>query len=382
MFWKIIGRQMLQKRMMTLMLFALMTMLVSLFVYIQNTTAYANRSMQLIMKNMGLNQFLAPAHENPMKVYLCSEDQVLFPEAVAVQMAQETRLLSKYYVALLQKRWVLDDTEVIVSGIRPLSRPDESKEKASMVKSVPSGEVRLGGIAAELLNRKVGDRLTLNGQSFRVGQVLAEKGTLEDCRVYLSLAAAQKMLGAEGQIHSILSFECLHVGGTLDHIHAFQRDALQELFPHYRQYNIDSIAQGRYYARRMTTGYLGCLSVVIMLIAILVVALCGFQDVNDRKYETGVLISMGVGYGYISSLYIVKILLLSLLASVAGYGIGAYLSVGLTTPFLVTNTHHVAISWVNLPTTVLAGMGVALLGQLLPIARLFKLDPHTILAED
>jgi ABC-type antimicrobial peptide transport system permease subunit len=79
---------------------------------------------------------------------------------------------------------------------------------------------------------------------------------------------------------------------------------------------------------------------------------------------------------------LIKILIISLFASTVGYVVGAHLSVWLNTSFLITNTQQVAIDWNPLPATVLASMGVALLGQLLPIIKLLGMDPQTILTGD
>jgi len=51
-----------------------MTSLVTLYVYLRNTNQFANRSMQLIMKNMGHNMLILPEEANPYDVYLCTED--------------------------------------------------------------------------------------------------------------------------------------------------------------------------------------------------------------------------------------------------------------------------------------------------------------------
>ncbi len=382
MFWKIIYRQMAQKWPMTTMLFAVMAMLVSLYVFIMNTNRFANRSMQLVMKNMGLNQLLMPAQENPLEVYLCTENQKLFPEAVVETLAGNTDLLSKYYVAMLQQRIKLGGAEVVLSGIRPVKRSDETTEKAGLVKAIPPGQVRLGCVAAERLERQAGDMLSIYGETFRIGKVVPERGTLDDCRVYLSLAAAQRILGAKGQINAIHSFECLHVGGSLENIHNYQQDKLHDILPGYRQYNVSSVAEGRYHARNMTRKYLYYIIGTISIIAILIIAINGFQDVAERRYETGVLISMGAGYGYVAGLYLIKILFIATLASIVGFVVGGYLSVWLTSPFLIANTRHISILWNQLPKTVLISGGVALLGQLPPIVKLLRMDPCILLTED
>lgn len=373
---------MAQKWNMTLLLFMVIAILVSLFVFITNTNRFAVRSMQLIMKNMGPNQVLVPAGENPLHVYLCTEEQQLFPEAMLESMASDTALLSKYYLGMLQQRIRVGDVEVVLSGIRPVKRLDETSEKHSLVKPVHAGQVRLGSEAAALLNLGTDDTFTLGSVAFTVERVLPVRGTLDDCRVYLPLPAAQEFLKTGRQINVVYSFECLHLGGALEDIHAYQRERLQKMFPDYRQYNITSIAQGRYYARRMTEKYLYYLVSAITLIAVMVIAISGFQEVTERKYETGVLISMGAGYGYISSLYLVKILIISVLAAAAGFLIGGTLSVKLTAPFLITNTRHITLLWGNLPKTVIMSGGVAVLAQLLPIIKLLRLDPCAILTEE
>ena len=91
---------------------------------------------------------------------------------------------------------------------------------------------------------------------------------------------------------------------------------------------------------------------------------------------------MGAGYGYIAGLYLIKILLISTFASVVGFVVGGYLSVWLTSPFLITNTQQISILWNQLPKTVLISEAVALLGQLFPIVKLLRMDPCTILTED
>jgi hypothetical protein len=382
MFWKIIGRQMAQKWSMTLLLFLVVSILVSLFVFITNTNSFAVRSMQLIMKNMGLNQVLMPAGENPLHVYLCTDGQQLFPEAVLEKLAGNTELLSKYYVGMLQQRMQIGDGEVILTGIRPVKRPDETLEKSSMVNPVPPAHARLGRTAAAQLNLRAGDPFTLGSASYAVDKILPERGTLDDCRVYLPLPAVQEFLGTGRQINAVQSFECLHVGGPLEDIHAYQQGLLNDVLPGYRQYNVTSIAQGRYYARRMTEKYLYYIGGAIMLIAAMVIAISGFQEVTERKYETGVLISMGAGYGYITGLYLVKIVLISALAAVVGFWIGGSLSVRLTAPFLMAQTQHIVILWENLPNTVFMSCGVAVLAQLLPIIKLLRLDPCAILTEE
>ena len=146
--------------------------------------------------------------------------------------------------------------------------------------------------------------------------------------------------------------------------------------------NVDNIAKGRYHARIMTDKYQYYLLGIVAVITILVFIITGFQEVVERKYETGVLIAQGADYSYIISLYLCKSFIISFVAAVVGFIIGGSASVILTTPFLITNTTEVAIIWGNLPSTILLICSVALFAEFIPMVKLVRMDPCMILMEE
>jgi ABC-type antimicrobial peptide transport system permease subunit len=108
----------------------------------------------------------------------------------------------------------------------------------------------------------------------------------------------------------------------------------------------------------------------------------GFQEVAERKYETGILVAQGAGYAYIVGLYLFKTLILSMLASVVGFLIGGGTSVLLTTPFLATQTREVTIVWGNLAPTVARIGAIALIAEVIPMIKLVRMDPCAIVMEE
>ena len=382
MFGQIIVRQLAHKWGLNLLLWAAMTAVVALYVFILNTNRFTVRSMQLIMKNMGLNQFIIPANATALDTYWCTDRQVDFAEATTREVAGHTELLSKYYLSVLQQRITVSNQVLVLTGLQPVARPDETEEKGNPVKPVARGSARLGHAAAAVLQAQAGGKIALLGREFTVAKIIAEQGTLDDYRVYVNLADAQALLGKPGQINVILSFECLHVGGSLADIHRFQQEALARLLPGFRQYNLAAISQGRYYARDMTEKYQYYLLSLVAALTILLFVITGLQEVAERKYETGVLLAQGAGYAYIIGLYLVKTLALSAVAAVAGFVLGGAASVYLTTPFLMTHTREITILWSNLPPTLALIAGVALLAELIPMIQLVRLDPCAILLEE
>ena len=382
MFARIIYKQFKRKWMINTLLFLTMVALVSLYTFILNTNSFSSRSMKLIMKNMGLNQFIIPASEAATKVYLCADDQEEFSEGIVDALATHTDLLSKYYLAVLQKKVKLDGQTFFMTGIRPVKRSDETKEKKHPIKPVDMGTVRIGFALSDALGLASGDKIDLHGESFAVARVVPNKGTMQDYRIFMNLRDTQRLLGKAGLINVIRSFECLHVGGSLDEIHKFQKKKLAELLPGYKQVNVDNIAKGRYHARIMTDKYQYYLLGIVAIITILVFIITGFQEVVERKYETGVLIAQGADYSYIIGLYLCKTFALSVVAAVAGFIIGGSASVLLTTPFLTTNTATVAIIWSNLPSTIFLICSVAMFAEFIPMVKLVRMDPCVILMEE
>lgn len=212
MFFKLTVQQLWHKRVVALLVFLAMTALVTLYVYLSNTSTFANRSMQLVMKNMGHNLLLLPQEADLQAVYLCSEEQTTFPEKTTRELAKHRKLMSRYYVSVLQSRVAIAGQSFILTGIEPMARKDESREKGNMVLPLAEDEARLGSETARRLGRKLGDEIEVDGQKFKIVEVLPPKASLDDCRVYVNLHQCQKMLGKIGEIHFILAFLCLHSG--------------------------------------------------------------------------------------------------------------------------------------------------------------------------
>ena len=382
MFFRILFSQLRRNWLSNLLLFITMTVLAALFVFILNTNRFSVRSMRLIMKNLGLNQVTIARNGSFEDAYLCTDNQVEFPEDITYRMSKDNTLLSKYYVSVLQKRIDIAGKTLLLTGIEPVHRSDETKEKSNPVDSISRGTVRLGFSAAEALKSKEQDTVNILGKSFKVAKVTPLRGELDDFRIFMNLKDAQAILKKPALINMILSFECLHVGGSLQHIYNYQEQLLRQKFPEVKQVNIASIAEGRYHARKMTEKYLYYLLISVAVIMVMVLVISGIQEVQERRYETGIFIAHGMGYSYIISLYLLKTVFIAAAAGIAGFIIGGNASVFLTTPFLVTNTQHVSIIWNNLPITVGFVVAISIIGELIPIIKLLRIDPCVILMED
>ena len=380
MFFKLIVRQLWHKRVVALLVCLAMTALVTLYVYSSNTSNFASRSMQLVMKNMGHNLLILPQDADLQALYLCSENQTAFSEKTTGELVKHRELMSRYYVSVLQSRVTIDEQPFILTGIEPVARKDESREKGNMVLPLKKNEARLGSEAARKLAKRLGDDIEIDGRKFRIVEVLPPKASLDDCRIYINLHQCQEMLGKAGEIHFILAFLCLH-SGSLEEALERQEKMVADACPGFRQVSRMDVALGRHLARLTTEKSLDYLLWLVAAATVVVVSVTGLQEVNDRRHETGIMIAMGIAQTYIVGLHLIKTLLLAVGASVVGFLLGSLLAVRLTETFLVVNTAPVTILWSQLPSIIGLTCLVAVLAEMLPVAKLLSLDPNTILSE-
>jgi len=378
----IVFRQAAYKRLVTLLLFLALTASVSVYIYIRNTSRFMNRSMQLIVKNMGHNLFYMPGPANPLDAYCCTGRETVFPDTLTGLLARHGELASRYFVAVLQERWVASDGRpYLLTGIRPVGRQDETAEKANMIRPLSGNEIRLGSAVAENLNLGPGKTLQIRERQFRVTGWVEEKGNADDFRIYLPLDRLQKMTGRAGGIHFILAFLCQH-SEDVPRALARERRLLNGIAPDLKLIAKTDILQGRNLARTTTSRFLYYLIGLIFGVTILIIVITGLQEAAERRREAGILTALGAGSGYIASLYLLKIGFLAAGASLTGFFIGSFFAVHWTAGFLITKTVPVAFQWADLPGTVLVTVLAALAAESVPIFSLINSDPATVLTEE
>ena len=153
-------------------------------------------------------------------------------------------------------------------------------------------------------------------------------------------------------------------------------------FPGFRTITKTSLAQGRYLARMTTTRYLYYLLAIVLAVTVALIVIAGVQEVSERIREVGILLAMGAGYSYIVSLYVVKLLVLALLASTTGFFIGSGLSKLLLVDVLTSNTRPIGVLWGQMPSTIALTCVVAIAAEAIPMIKLIRMNPNSILVEE
>jgi len=100
---------------------------------------------------------------------------------------------------------------------------------------------------------------------------------------------------------------------------------------------------------------------------------------NERAREVGIMRVIGAKESHIVRLFVTEILIMGVMGSLAGIGLGTYLSVSLSKNFKLLKDIPIMFTVVERITIDLAafgiGIGICIIGALLPVFRVKKMEP-------
>lgn len=234
----------------------------------------------------------------------------------------------------------------------------------------PSGsnELILGLDAARTLGVNVGDRLTLNGKSFRVSAVLKSTGSQDDALIFADLDEIQSLYNRGDE----LSLIEVSAKSSRD-IDAVVKD-LEKAVP---LASVSSVKQAVEYKEK-AAGSLAkfglTISAIIMVISGIVVFTTMMTSVRDRKREIGIFRAMGYRQSAIARIILIEAFVLSLIGGAIGYFIG-FGSVYAVPVFLEKVELAVEASVPVLIISIGISVLVGLISSLIPAKRASDMDP-------
>ncbi|HEY0564733.1 MAG TPA: ABC transporter permease [Terriglobales bacterium] len=252
-----------------------------------------------------------------------------------------------------------------------------------------STQALIGMQLAQQLNLKAGDRVQFAGHELTVSGILSAGGN-EDRDIVAPIAIAQQVLGRPGavaqvDVSALTKPEDEFARRNPDTLSATDRDKwycspyansiarqIQDVIPNSHAEQIRRVAQNEGVVLSRISGLMWLLSIAAQIAAALAVSAAMATALFERRREIGLMKALGADASRISVLFFTEATVLSLLAGLAGYGIGALLAryVG-----RAVFGSAVIIQPILLPFVLLAACVITLLGSAHAIRRVSKLDP-------
>jgi len=202
------------------------------------------------------------------------------------------------HLKLSQGRWPTDDKESVVV---------------------------IGALAAEMLNKKIGDHVEIEGKSFLVSGIFESNAVVENGAVIMTLAQAQLVTDKPGKVN-VLNIKVDGSTNEADLRHIKQQ--VKQTLPGYI-----AITSGELVSKNAVVIISKAMSSATILIASLVGALVVFNtmlmSINERTREIGILLALGWQRITIMKLIFSEAVMLTVLGGMMGIFGGVAIAWGL-----------------------------------------------------
>ncbi len=217
----------------------------------------------------------------------------------------------------------INGVSVVVIGIEP--------ETEKMVKTWwnihkgaylnGSDQALVGAIAAELLKLNVGDKVTLNNDTFTIAGILEETGSGDDYQIFAPLPAVQQAFNKTGMISS-LDIRALCNSCPVEMI----ADSINQSIPGVRAVAVKQIAKSEMGLLEKMSNLMLALGGITLAVGLFGVINTMMASVNERIKDIGIMRAVGASRGQIIRIFIYEALIIGILGGVAGYLLGTALA--------------------------------------------------------
>ncbi len=231
-----------------------------------------------------------------------------------------------------------------------------------------SGEMIIGRLAANSLEKGVGDQLRLSGQSFTIVGIFETGMAYEDAGGVVPLKDAQRLFGKPRQVSFL---------GIALHDPTRAAEIARELEQRYPELMVARTADLSSRMQDFATmdAFFGALIALMMLVGGIVMMNVMLMSVFERTQEIGVLRAVGWRGRRVLRMVLAEALMLGLLSAGAGLIIG----VGLNALLRFTPGYGSWLEAIYTPAdiarVIAMALGLGLLGGLLPALRAVRLHP-------
>jgi putative ABC transport system permease protein len=234
--------------------------------------------------------------------------------------------------------------------------------------------VLLGAEAARIMERNVGDRLTMKDRPFVVSGILQSTGSQDDQLVFGKLETVQNLLGKEGRV-SMVEISALCQDCPIDAMVKQVSDVL----PGAKVMAIQQVVKGRMETLAQFRRFSYGVSAVVVLVGSLVVLVTMMGSVRERTAEIGIFRAIGFRRSHVMQIILLEAAVISALAGILGYLAGFGATKGMLRLFASNGAVFVPFNLELAGWALGIALGVGLMSSIYPALIAARLDPNEAL---
>jgi putative ABC transport system permease protein len=239
-------------------------------------------------------------------------------------------------------------------------------------------EIMIGSLAAEMLHKKTGDLVEIEGQQFHVAGTFESSAMIENGALLMTLSRAQQITDKPGKVN-VLNIKL--DGHASDADVADIKARVRETMP-----GFIAITSGELVSKNTVVRISKAMSNATMLIAGLVSALMVFNtmlmSINERTKEIGILLAVGWQRLTIMKLIFCEAVMLTLAGGAVGIALGVAITWGLEHMELMRGKIDAVFSTPFLLAVLGLSVVLGIAGGLYPALKAARLLPSHALRQE
>lgn len=314
--------------------------------------------------NVGADVFVAREGVKNMALSVSAIPEGLVPELAALPGVTEASGIVRVHVTVAEGER-RQPGELV--GYEPGSRLGGPWRVTSGRPPATTGEAAVDSVLASNLHIGVGDRVAIGGQDFLVTGLTGETASIAGKLVFVTLADAQVLL----QSPEVVSFVLLKLVDPAS-APSFAESITAQFHGTQALTRAELSGNDRDMLGELFVAPINVMSTVGFLVGLAVIGLTMYTMTSERLRDFGVLKAIGAPQGFLLRTVMGQATVLG----IAGFviGLGATVLVGPVVVRFVPDI-GVKVNWEPSVRTLAAVVGMSLLGAVVPVMRIVRVDP-------
>jgi putative ABC transport system permease protein len=263
-------------------------------------------------------------------------------------------------------------TKVLLAGVdfKAEQRLKKWWRVAAGMSPQAAGEALIGRDAAQKLHIAPGESIPVSGGTIRISGVLDNTGSQDDGLIFSDIGWVQQHF-RKGNAVSLIELSALCSGCPIEDMVRQVNGVLPGARAVAVKETVELKMQAMHYFHKFSLG----ISALLLIVAGMIIFFAMTASVKERVQEIGLFRAIGFRTGHIIQVLLVEAFLVSLLAGIAGYGIGI-ISPRFVAPYLMS-AYNLTFEFDPLMAAgaLASSVLVGLLASIYPAVRASRMDP-------